>query len=370
MEEYKEFLESEYGASVQRMISNNEHSDSEIDDSDVDPDFISQLIVDDKIILKIFEETNLYAQQKLSLSQYSTNSRLSKWTNTNLEEMHNWLRLILWMGLVQLPEITAAYKYVRQVSNKCLPHPSTLRKWYAVVDGAPGFTKGSINAIQIKVAEMKLKDKTLVCGMMIDEISIKEGTHFNGTRNQGYISYGTGLNADTDTLPLAKEAIVIMLVALNSNWLFSAKSGSEKANLINIALVIVYDTGVLVKTLTFDVAASNISMATSLGAKLYPPDMKTFFSHPKIFIFLDPCHMLKLCRKTFGDWKTLYDKDGREIKWELLKQIIDLQESAQLHLATKIRPRHINYYKEKMKVKLAAQTLSESVAKALTYCTE
>jgi len=52
------------------------------------------------------EETNLYAQQKLSLSEYSTNSRLSKWTNTNLEEMHNWLELILWMGLVQLTEIS------------------------------------------------------------------------------------------------------------------------------------------------------------------------------------------------------------------------------------------------------------------------
>jgi len=60
----------------------------------------------------------------------------------------------------------------------------------------------------------------------------------------------------------------------------------------------------------------------------------------------------------------------REIKWELLKQIVDLQESAQLHLASKIRSRHINYYKEKMKVKLAAQTLSESVAKTLTHCTE
>jgi len=68
-------------------------------------DFL-KLIVDDKIILKMVEETNLYAQQKLSFSEYSTKSRLSKWTNTNLEEMHNWLGLILWMGLVQLPEIS------------------------------------------------------------------------------------------------------------------------------------------------------------------------------------------------------------------------------------------------------------------------
>jgi len=275
----------------------------------------------------------------------------------------------------------AAYKYVRQVFNNCLPHPSTLRKWYAVINGSPGFTKESMNALEIKVAEMKLKNKILVCGMMMDEVSIKQGTHFNGTRNQGYISLGTGINDDTDALPLAKEALVIMLVAINSNWkipigyfLLNGLSGEEKANLIKTALTIVHDTGVLVKTLTFDGAASNISMATSLGAKLYPPDVKTYILHPitdeKIFIFLDPCHMLKLCRNTLGDWQTLYDKDGQEIKWDLFKQLVILQENAELHLATKIRSRHINFFKEKMKVKLAAQTLSESVAKALTYCSE
>jgi len=75
--------------------------------------------------------------------------------------------------------------------------------------------------------------------------------------------------------------------------------------------------------------------------------------------------MLKFCRNIFGDWKTLYDKNGREIKWELLKELVNFQESAQLQLAIKIRPMHIHYHKEKMKVKLAAQTLSESVTKGL-----
>lgn len=78
-----------------------------------------------------------------------------------------------------------------------------------------------------------------------------------------------------------------MIVALNSNWkipigyfLLNGLSGSEKANLINTALTMVYDTDVLVKTLTFDGVASNISMATTLGAKLYSPNTKTFFFAP------------------------------------------------------------------------------------------
>lgn len=51
---------------------------------------------------------------------------------------------------------------------------------------------------------MILKNITLVYGMMMEKIIIKEGTHFNGTRNQRKISYGINLNADTDILPLAK----------------------------------------------------------------------------------------------------------------------------------------------------------------------
>lgn len=87
-----------------------------------------------------------------------------------------------------------------------------------------------------------------------------------------------------------------MLVALNSNWkvpigyfLLNRLSGAKKSNLIRTALTIIHDTGVLVKTLTFNGASNNISVATTLGAKLYPPDFKTYILHPitkeKICIF-------------------------------------------------------------------------------------
>lgn len=45
-----------------------------------------------------------------------------------------------------------------------------------------------------------------------------------------------------------------------------------------------------------------------------------------------------------------------------------LQEDAGLHNATKIRRQHLDYAKEKMKVKLAVETLSNSVADAIEYC--
>lgn len=52
----------------------------------------------------------------------------------------------------------------------------------------------------------------------MDEVSIKQDIHFNGTRNQGYISYRTGLDDDNDIMPIEKEALVFKLVTINSNW--------------------------------------------------------------------------------------------------------------------------------------------------------
>jgi len=45
-----------------------------------------------------------------------------------------------------------------------------------------------------------------------------------------------------------------------------------------------------------------------------------------------------------------------------------LQDKEGCHLANKLRKQHIFYFKQKMKVKLVTQLLSQSVANALTFC--
>jgi len=207
------------------------------------------------------------------------------------------------------------------------------------------------------------------------EMSIREDIHFNGDRLQGYINFGQD-KVDSDSLPLAREALVFLLVALNSNWkipvgyfLMNGTTAVEKSNLVTTCLQNLNDTGVIIKSLTFDGAASNISMVKILGANL---PTKPSFKHPNtqedVHIFLDAAHMLKLVRNTLGDWRTLYDQNGKSIEWDYFKKLVDLQEKGALHLATKLRRRHIWYFKEKMKVSLAAQTFSASVADALTLC--
>lgn len=98
---------------------------------------------------------------------------------------------------------------------------------------------------------------------------------------------------------------------------------------MNTTLSYIHDTGVCVKTLTFDGAATNISMANCLGANLSLSQIKPFFDHPvtneKIHIFLDPAHMLNLCSNTLGDWKELYNHNKNIIKWNYFQKLVDLQ---------------------------------------------
>jgi len=111
-----------------------------------------------------------------------------------------------------------------------------------------------------------------------------------------------------DGLPKAREALVFLLVAINSHWkiliayfLTNGLNTQEKANLVNTVLSFVHDKGVSVKTFTFDGAATNISMSACLGENLTMPCIKSYFTHPetkqKVLIFLDPAHMLKHFRR-------------------------------------------------------------------------
>lgn len=273
----------------------------------------------------------------------------------------------------------SAYNYVRKQFNNCLPHPSTLRKWYGGIDGQAGFLNEALNAVKIKVDSMAETGQILICSLMMDEMSIKKDVHFNNNRNIGYVNFG--VKNDSDGLPMASDIIVFLLVAINSNWkvpvayfLINGLTASEKANLVNHCLKIIHETGVTVKSLTFDGAASNMSMARELGANLQFSNLQSYFNHPitkeKIFIMLDAAHMLKLCRNALGDHKLLYDENDLPIKWQYFKELVSVQENIGLHLGTNIRKRHILYDKEKMKVSLAAQTLSSSVADAFQYCSE
>lgn len=264
-----------------------------------------------------------------------------------------------------------AYDYVRKVFDTCLPHRSTIGKWFQNYNIDPGFTKQSFEILK-KYTEI---NKNTIISLIIDEMSIRKHLEWDGKKYHGYINYG--IDNDNDQIPIAKEVFVIMAVCFNGKWklplgyfFVDGLSGAQKSAIVSHCVKQVSDTGAHVVSLTFDGAPSNITMATILGCKTTLGELKPFFpiNDKNVVIFYDPCHMMKLVRNCFGEKKVIVDENQHLIKWEFIEKLERLQNAEGLHLGNKLRKAHVHFLKQKMKVRLAVQLLSESVADALLYC--
>jgi hypothetical protein len=116
-------------------------------------------------------------------------------------------------------------------------------------------------------------------------------------------------------------------------------------------------------------------VGSKLGASLTAENMDPRFPHPakpewNVYVIFDAAHMLKLMRNTVADKGFLTDDEGKQIRWQYLKDLHELRNSEGLKAANKLRKAHIDWYNQKMKVSLAAQSFSRSVASALQFVSE
>lgn len=154
-------------------------------------------------------------------------------------------------------------------------------------------------------------------------------------------------------------------------FLIKSINAVQRANLINHCLNYVHESGAIIVSLTFDGNNTNKTTARYLEASMDPLEkFQPWFIHPiekhSVYILLDLCHMLKLWRNTFGS-KTLYDSGSGIIKFKYIEDSYKFQLNKGFRAGNKITKRHIQFNKEKMKVALAAQTVSKSVADALDF---
>ena len=166
-----------------------------------------------------------------------------------------------------------------------------------------------------------------------------------------------------------------MAVGMREKWkipvsyhLTRGLTADQQKTLIICAIDALQEQNIQVRVVTFDGAATNVATAKKLGCN-YEADQYSFqYEGRHIFVTLDACHMLKVLRNCLGDMYMLRTQDG-VVCWEYIKQLVQVQEMGELHMANKITKRHIYYKEQIMKVKLAAQVFSQSTADALvTLC--
>ena len=95
---------------------------------------------------------------------------------------------------------------------------------------------------------------------------------------------------------------------------------------------------------------------------------KNLITNEVVFTILNPCHMLKLARNALTDMGSFTDGDDNNniIRWAHIEQLQNIRQKG-LNLANKLSSNHIQFRSHKMKVSLAAQTLSSSVADAIEF---
>lgn len=270
----------------------------------------------------------------------------------------------------------AAYKYVRQVFNGSLPHPRVIGKWYENSSGDPGFSKQALDILEKKY---KASGQRMLCTLIADEMALRHQTIWTGRKTAGVVDFGTGPQKSCE---IATQAYVFIVVCMTENWkipiayfLVNGLAAETRASLLKTAISECHNVGVDIAAVTFDGCAANINAANILGCNLKNPFcLKTTFKHPEcdreVAIILDACHMIKLVRNSFEAKRLIFDESGNQIRWQLLVNLVKLQKNIGLNFATKITPRHIHFRNEVMKVKLATQVLSMSVANALILCNE
>lgn len=271
-----------------------------------------------------------------------------------------------------------AYNYVRKQFNTVLPHPRTLSKWYSSVNANPGFTEESLKMLSLKAQN---SNNPIICALMLDEMAIRQHIDYDGTNYYGHIDIGNGIN--NDSLAAAKECLVIMIVSVNENWklpigyfLVNSLNSSQKAELVKHALNLLSNiTNLNVVSLTFDGCSTNVTMSQLLGCNFNADCLNTSFlfnstnsTDHEIVVLLDPAHMIKLVRNALGEKKKFLDYKNNIIDFDFIQKLFILQENEGCHLGNKLRKQHIFYNNQKMKVKLATQMLSQSVADALKFC--
>lgn len=192
---------------------------------------------------------------------------------------------------------------------------------------------------------------------------------------EGFVDVGKKHLNEND-LPQAKKALVFMISGFEAKFkipiayfLTNGLTADEKAAIVNEALIRLSEIGIEITAITFDGHPSNIAVLNAYGGSW---DGKPYILDPvdknrRIYVLLDAAHMLKLIRNTIAT-RDLIDGDGGIISWKYFEALYYAQKSLSYNLGNKITKAHIEQWDaKKMNVRLAAETISNSVADSMEF---
>lgn len=265
----------------------------------------------------------------------------------------------------------SAYNFLR-LQKVNLPGPSTIRRWIGQSKFLPGLSKFFFSHLRKKFESKNSKEKA--CSVCFDEIYIKEFLEYS--KEFDFIEGFEDLGRYGRSSKTANSVLVFMAQGIYSPWklpiaYFLAHSGVNKTILKKIIIDVLqklFEIGLCPKIIVCDQGTNNQSTLKSLNVSVENPFF--FVNNNKIFSIFDIPHLLKSIRNNLIG--ACYKKDDKIISFNDIKQTYELdKKNNKSRSLVKITDAHIYPSSfQKMRVKLAAQLLSHSMAATIRTCKE
>jgi hypothetical protein len=249
----------------------------------------------------------------------------------------------------------------------CLPSVSMLRLWMSKIHVSPGFCEDVF--VLMKQKSSKMNESERVCALVFDRISLKTSVIYDSKTDciVGHENFGQ-LGS---TEKLANHALVLTARGLLTEWkqplAYFLVSNTISADLLKViieqCIVKLSEAGFTTVCVICDQCATNQQMFKLFGVTPDQP-CATVMDRTVNFLF-DPPRLLTSLRNNL--MKHDFELNGHRIKWDYIVKFHERDSRQTLKLAPKLTEKHLNLPPyAAMRVRLAAQTLSHSVAAGIS----
>ena len=252
-----------------------------------------------------------------------------------------------------------AYRYLRNVVKLPLPAVSTLRRWMSNLEFSPGILTNVLNIMKNSANSYSEIDRLTV--LSFDEI---------------HLSKVAGIDRkDEQKIGPHDRCQVVFARGLFKSWKQPIYYDFDQAMTSEILIEIIkqlFEVSFTVVAFVCDLGPTNKQVFNSLDCDINDVD-NYCFTHPcdenlLIHTFLDTPHLMKLLRNHFID--SGYKIDGCFIDKSIIEELLKINE-AELNLVHKISQYHLDVTGSlRQKVKPAVQLFSNTVSKAILYCSQ
>ena len=246
-----------------------------------------------------------------------------------------------------------------------LPDKSSIHRYISKLPSSTGISQAALKIIEQKVKQMSPRDK--LCTLCMDEVSLK--THlFYSIKSDKIIGLEDFCLYRTNKV--ATSALVLLLQSISGNWkqpiaYYLVNGGcprDELESIIKGAIDKVESIGLNVVVVLSDMGSNFYSLALHLNVT---PEQPWFIHNDKkYFLMFDPPHLIKCVRNNL--MKYCFRFGQYVAAWKDIEDLYEKDSALPIRSAPKLTEKHIHPTNfNKMRVKLATQVLSHTVAASL-----